>query len=623
MAPSVYETADLKACRSHIRVLELHPGQLGDSLEGSLSIHSLDDAKALPYTALSYSWGLRTSEDTTIQLQQKTQPVAVWANLKHALNALRRTDRPVTLWVDAICINQADDEDKHCQVPLMDQIYSNALKTVIWLGTATDNSARGMQCIQIVSNKTALLRTPPPISWLEDHLCQDDWVSIASIMRRDWWSRIWVIQEALKSRVTEVWCGNDMASLHDFAALELLRHSSGRDIVGMRQIPPYPFGVILSAWDLNVRDANSGICPLFDWIIITQRFSFTETKDRFYALLGLSSIEARDAIKIEYGARVSDDLLNIKATEHFLLQQKRLLPLQSGWKKNRQLPSWCPDWYTEQDGCVALVFSHTAGDGTPLLQFQACGPNHKTVTPRFLRSDQPRIDGTLENWRLCVSGWLFDSIDFFDPFAQFDLTKETTPRKQAEGRKLRRQALYDKCSAWQRIITERIRCKRPNPYGSPEALQSAFWRTLIADRDEKWKGPPPNDFGSRLAEFLDRGDVGPKCMSFLVPAVSRLAKRAFIITSQGRLGLASERCKRGDLICVLIGGDVPFVLRENEECSEGGHKCTPRPVCEESLRMKCEWVGESYIHGVMQGEVISGLERDQALESRKINFEIS
>jgi hypothetical protein len=58
----------------------------------------------------------------------------ITTNLFDALKRLRLPDADRVLWVDAICINQFDLEEKNIQVPLMKDIYSKASVVLIWLG---------------------------------------------------------------------------------------------------------------------------------------------------------------------------------------------------------------------------------------------------------------------------------------------------------------------------------------------------------------------------------------------------------------------------------------------------------------------------------------------------------
>ncbi|KAH7161932.1 heterokaryon incompatibility protein-domain-containing protein [Dactylonectria estremocensis] len=90
-----------------------------------------------PYEALSYTWG---DSDKTISIEIDGHPVAIRENLAAALRQLRTFETARTLWVDALCINQTDSEEKGWQVPRMHEIYFNADKVVVWLGDASELS---------------------------------------------------------------------------------------------------------------------------------------------------------------------------------------------------------------------------------------------------------------------------------------------------------------------------------------------------------------------------------------------------------------------------------------------------------------------------------------------------
>ncbi|KAF2208887.1 hypothetical protein CERZMDRAFT_8174, partial [Cercospora zeae-maydis SCOH1-5] len=54
--------------------------------------------------------------------------------LRDALRRLRKRSDPRALWIDAICINQIDAQEKSSQLALLGRIYSNAAEVLIWLG---------------------------------------------------------------------------------------------------------------------------------------------------------------------------------------------------------------------------------------------------------------------------------------------------------------------------------------------------------------------------------------------------------------------------------------------------------------------------------------------------------
>lgn len=83
------------------------------------------------YEALSYSLG-DPAVTTTIHICGR--PFEATLNLELALQNLWLEEGPRTLWVDAVCIDQADDEERSEQVQMMSGIYKKASRVLVWLG---------------------------------------------------------------------------------------------------------------------------------------------------------------------------------------------------------------------------------------------------------------------------------------------------------------------------------------------------------------------------------------------------------------------------------------------------------------------------------------------------------
>jgi hypothetical protein len=94
---------------------------------------------------LSYVWGdIRDSANITFD----GRTVSVTKSLETALRHLRYPDKSRTLWVDYVCINQEDIQERSQQVAKMGSIYEQATSVLIWLGLATLNSGVGMEIIR-------------------------------------------------------------------------------------------------------------------------------------------------------------------------------------------------------------------------------------------------------------------------------------------------------------------------------------------------------------------------------------------------------------------------------------------------------------------------------------------
>jgi hypothetical protein len=122
----------LNSASREIRVAKLHPESdpHGD-ISCELFTVSLDTRPV--YKTLSYTWG-DASDTVSIILGGHRFPVT--RNLKKALQRLRSLDTETPIWIDAICINQADTVERTQQVELMRTIYESSSEAIVFLGDA-------------------------------------------------------------------------------------------------------------------------------------------------------------------------------------------------------------------------------------------------------------------------------------------------------------------------------------------------------------------------------------------------------------------------------------------------------------------------------------------------------
>ena len=177
---------------NEIRILTLHQGLPNDPVTCTLQTRRLTAFPETRYEALSYSWGTDRATKSIGILHGEagylwSSPFMVRPNLYSALQQLRYEDRPRELWVDAICINQNDNREKNFQVPLMDKIYIGAANVCIWLGTETEDSSLALNFIGRVLNLGDADRA------IIDIRTAEEWPALASLMRREWFSRRWYV----------------------------------------------------------------------------------------------------------------------------------------------------------------------------------------------------------------------------------------------------------------------------------------------------------------------------------------------------------------------------------------------------------------------------------------------
>ncbi|KAK7978253.1 hypothetical protein PG988_005743 [Apiospora saccharicola] len=115
------------------RILQLHPGSWDDPIVCTTFCARLEDRPA--YTALSYAWG---DPADSREVQLNGHPIQITRNLFVALRRLRDSECVKNMWADALCINQADNEEKARQVSLMRNIYSGSTDATMRLGECLD-----------------------------------------------------------------------------------------------------------------------------------------------------------------------------------------------------------------------------------------------------------------------------------------------------------------------------------------------------------------------------------------------------------------------------------------------------------------------------------------------------
>ena len=153
---------------------------------------------------------------------------------ERVLRRMRYPDRCRILWVNAICINQADILERSDQVAMMDQIYTNTFRNLIWLGEADESSGRALDAIDAVL-EDAQCETGD-FSRLYDTLYNDrgvdqfastglsfdvDHTALLTFYARAWFRRLWVVQEAVLSPRSLCYCGD-----FEIPLLDVLRTAS-------------------------------------------------------------------------------------------------------------------------------------------------------------------------------------------------------------------------------------------------------------------------------------------------------------------------------------------------------------------------------------------------------------
>lgn len=189
-----------------IRVIVLEPGLEGTSISCTFELADIgndlvsDRDGRIEWEAISYRWD-SSGPVREIQVEGNTKQVA--NNISRMLNDLRLPSDKRHLWIDAICINQADDREKSAQVQLMRHVYQQARQVIIWLDCKglEDAALAVAEASRWIEHKSRIADTLPNDRHLQQLFVAENpnlpWKgAFHDILQHSWFERIWVVQEA-------------------------------------------------------------------------------------------------------------------------------------------------------------------------------------------------------------------------------------------------------------------------------------------------------------------------------------------------------------------------------------------------------------------------------------------
>ncbi|KAI0026083.1 heterokaryon incompatibility protein-domain-containing protein [Xylariomycetidae sp. FL0641] len=331
------------------RVLRLEPAIDRDAvLRGSLqsTTFSSDSNDLIEgfFTALSYVWGDPTPVDM-ILLDGCECPIT--ANLSAALRDIRDPSRVHRLWADAICIDQKNTKERNHQVTMMQDIYSSASNTIIYLGGLTPLAAEILDAAASMGPKSI------PLLKLQDEDARDlpsvlEALAV-DVLMRPWFRRAWVFQELVRSQVPWVQCGRKRvrwSGLCSFveAAEHHLRASYPRYNSCASSL------AVLHKMENQRRQfsqANPNSGTLHDVLKFRCGCETTEPRDMIFAYIGISTDRKKFLKQTTVDYDLSIRALYIKTATYMFREGWWLIhegytdsPIRS------LLPSWVPDWGT-------------------------------------------------------------------------------------------------------------------------------------------------------------------------------------------------------------------------------------------------------------------------------------
>lgn len=291
------------------RILHLEPGCDDEPFRGRLEVTNAE--KASPYEALSYCWG---NEEPNSHMWIEESPLPIRPNLASAIKALRYRDKARRLWIDALCIDQSNLEERSRQVRYMRLIYRHCTKVIVWLGPMGPGVKDAFEAAKRIIESEALIRQVSSVSHLEGNLggtvnlsseVQTDILhtvreslptssikNLSDLFDREYFFRLWVLQEVVAGPNPTAKCGELEMSFLDLACCgEFISHFRGGD--DMKKPQGLVWKTIIFDRDRAYKKGQDGTVEgsLGSLTVLLEKlrgFKSTDERDRIFSLLGIS-----------------------------------------------------------------------------------------------------------------------------------------------------------------------------------------------------------------------------------------------------------------------------------------------------------------------------------------------
>ncbi|KAG5783869.1 hypothetical protein H9Q73_002517 [Fusarium xylarioides] len=355
--------------RHGIRLLHVEPGAFDDPIRCSFRLASLKEveSKRIDFHALSYCWGDPTErEDIFLSKEgdfgngKEGMPFSIGKSAAQALRRLRLEDETLVIWIDAVCINQDDLEERAQQVTLMSQIYSLASVVHIWLGEDNHGVEAYLKLIRDICNSNSRLceggeqcscvgtahSTPleeirayeqskkdegKAISfkgmlevfdihlknWTREIIDLAGWYGntqlsflMSTLYENSWFSRVWVIQEALSAKQPFIHCSGEQAPWEEVVQvsnwLENPGYSSQNPHIVSQQISmaaiwktlkPKGKTTEVPTTPIEAQDTNE-LSSILEVFLSGLDLKATDPRDKLFALLTFAN-ETHDTTKLD------------------------------------------------------------------------------------------------------------------------------------------------------------------------------------------------------------------------------------------------------------------------------------------------------------------------------------
>lgn len=409
--------------------------------------------------------------------------------------------RNTPIWIDQLCINQANIAEKNAQVALMDCVYSQAEEVISWLGEKDGQTDAAIQLVKKLGAWPASDSEPgSAAARLVRAIPGDDWQSLAGLLSRSYFERAWIVQEVALARKLLVLCGDGIIDWKDLVATSKLLEESRAWAILSQHVKVFQpdedkvnpsnaristrFGGHLAAL-LEAQRTIRGDDPSAQKLLFLGRqFQASVVADKFFAMLGIARRSTiihqgrrQDLPHVDYARSLKEIAMEFARYHMTKSRNVSLLALVEDpahrTKHAEGFPSWLPD------PSAPLLPLPLEADVLGVYQdslFHCWGAPHYGA------------DVTFEGERLVLQGRRIDSVGpVAEPFN--NIAKED--------------------DSWSHIFEFVSHfSSRSGPHLSGLKLGEALWRTLVATPNSPLGSSPTtvslgHEFGDWCISLLD------------------------------------------------------------------------------------------------------------------------
>ncbi|KAM0262923.1 hypothetical protein ACHAQJ_001516 [Trichoderma viride] len=588
--PSIdYQYGALKDDRS-IRLMYLHTADSYHQLPVKVSLREFAINDVPNFIALSYAW---ETEDELVSEPRELfcdgASIKITKNCEAALKRLRRPKQDQVLWVDAVCIDQSNLNERSLQIGLMRQIYSQASLVALWVGdssSAVDEesglplSDLGMGYIHDfaveIAERTNSGQDPSdgPLyqEFIKDRRAfqySDSQVftprvrGLWDVFHRNWWKRLWVIQEVALSKEPMLLCGSKVEPFHNLKIVieALIRSKQPVEVLEFNTLfiasTFHQFHVRHMIETGNMGRVSPPGVKALRTLNATRNTQASDPRDKIYGILGFFGASGTDAENIfpepDYKMTAAELYADVSRAIITNIGNLDVLSSCYGFFKSSvpDLPSWAASWndtplkyfdekYFNAAGASSVVYEDS--DDKLLLRLKGRKVDSVERAGQLPDSIGYSNGACIELWRYW---WKFASVVKSYPTGEtvVDVFKVTL--------------------CWGSDLAYR----RLGPGDFKETFDA--WLKILTG---------PDDTSTTAKQIFD----GKEPFKYAHRATSVTWGRNMAITDKGYLAMVPFTSKAEDEIVIFQGAKLPFVVR-----TEDG---------------KSKIVGPCYVHGMMDGE---------------------